>query len=93
MKKVHQHQVWLYCRDSEKEPRLKPDRPEGSSDANDYSFGLQEGDINEYRRLADILFASMTFFFGPQSMTSYIVKLIDYIPAFLVQGDIPSLMR
>ena len=66
---------------------------EGSTDPNDYEFGLEAKDISEYCPLADPLYASFTAVWSPDRLTSYLDKLIDYVPTLLKQGDIPSLMR
>ena len=74
-------------------PRLRPGAPEDSSNPDDYEFGLDESDIQEYVCLADLLHASFTAVWSTERLTSYLIKLIDYVPAFLGKGDIHSLMR
>lgn len=64
-----------------------------SDDAEDYVFGLDEDDITEYTKQADILHALIMVMYGPTGLTSYMMKLIDYVPAFLRQSDIKSVMR
>ena len=88
-KAIFDKQCLWYCRDSEKNPRLKPGCVAGSSNPEDYDFGLEHVDVEEYRRLANILYSSFCSVWSVDRLTSYLVKLIDYIPASLKQGDIP----
>lgn len=78
--------------DSEKVPRLREGR-DHSDNPEDYEFGLSSDEIAEYTRMSDLLYASFVCRFSPTNLTSYFIKLIDYVPAYLREGNIKSLMR
>ena len=80
---------WLYgltileiCR-LDPAPQFKQDKPTGSVDVNDYSFGLNEELINEYVRCAEIFHGLMKFCYGKDKLTPYMIKAIDIVPILL----------
>lgn len=89
--------IYHYCitwyRDSEKEPKLREGRDEGSDNIEDYIFGLDDDDLTQYIKWADLLHGALITRFDEKGLTSYVMKMVDYVPAFLKQGDVRSLMR
>jgi hypothetical protein len=74
-------------------PQLKLNKPTGSVDVNDYAFGVNEELINEYTRCADIFHGLMTFRYGKDKLSPYMIKAIDIVPVLLRSLPFHSLMR
>lgn len=74
-------------------PVLIPGRPANSLEVTDYTFGLTEDMIKSYTNMADVLHAALLARYGIRSLTPYLMKIIDFIPAFLKVSDVKSLMR
>ena len=58
--------------------RLKPGAQKGSSDAQNYHFGLLEEDISEYVRLADLFHGLMLFRYGNSRLYPYLMTRVEH---------------
>ena len=58
-----------------------------------YQFGLEDAEIREYQRLADLFHALVLFQYGPMGLVPYMIKRVDIVPILL--RDLPwhGLMR
>ncbi len=80
-------------RNSDPEPKLKSGLPPNSTDPSHYTWGLEETEIQNYVKAADIFHRLFTIRYSSNDLTPYMIKLIDQAPALLTSLPISSLMR
>ena len=73
--------------------RLKPGSAAGSSDPNDYRFGLTEREIKRYVELADLYHALTLLRYGSSKLYPYLMKRVDVFPQMLRDPPFHSLFR
>ena len=73
--------------------QLKPGGPVGSTNVEDYQFGLTDGEITTYVNHANIFHSLMVFRYGFRELTPYMMKFVDVVPKHLHSTPFKSLMR
>ena len=73
--------------------QLKPGGPVGSTNVEDYQFGLTDGEIATYVNHANIFHSLMAFRYGFRELTPYMMKFVDVVPKHLCSTPFKSLMR
>ena len=73
--------------------QLKPGCIVGSTNVEDYQFGLTDEEIATYVNHANIFHSLMVFRYGYWELTPYMMKFVDVIPKHLCSTPFRSLMR
>ncbi|KAJ7374959.1 hypothetical protein OS493_001684, partial [Desmophyllum pertusum] len=73
--------------------QLKPGHPVGSTNIEDYEFGIQDAEIARYVYHANIFHSLMVFRYGCKELTPYMMKFVDVVPKHLRSTPFKSLMR
>ena len=73
----------------EPEPVLKANAPEGSTLANDYTWGYSDEIRAQFKKHAEIYYQLFKWQYGANHLTPYMMKLLDYAPLFMENSEIP----
>lgn len=73
--------------------QLKTGCQTGSTNVEDYEFGLQEVEIDSYVYHANMFHSLMVFRYGYKELTPYMMKFVDVVPKHLRSTPFKSLMR
>ena len=65
----------------------------GSTNVEDYEFGLSDAEIVRYVHHANMFHSLMIFRYGCKEITPYMMKFVDVVPKHLYSTPFKSLMR
>ena len=74
-------------------PKLLPGNHVGSKNEEDYTFGVTEGQLEDYTRHADLFHRLFIFRYSASKLTPYMMKMIDVVPILLRDLPFNSIMR
>lgn len=87
----HFYQMYRILR--KENAQLKEGRSVGSTNVEDYEFGLKDEEIAAYVNHANIFHSLMVFRYGCRELTPYMMKFVDVVPKHLCSTPFKSLMR